>query len=365
MQRKIIHIDCDCYYAALEMRDFPHLRGRPIAVGGQSSRSVLSTCNYEARAFGLHSAMPSWRAQALCPQVIIQAHRFEVYRAASEQMMAIFSRYADLVEPLSLDEAYLDVSESHWFGGSATLLAEHIRAEILAEVGITVSAGVAPNKFLAKVSSDWNKPNGIFVVPPHRVDGFVSQLPVKKIWGVGEKFNQRLNQMGIKTCGDLQQWPMPKLVQFFGKSGAWLYQRARGIDERAVGRTGSRKSQSIEHTFAADLAGEEQCLSHLPLLYAGLMQRINDQDCPPLKSVFVKVRFSDFTTTTLERAWALEADSYQRLLRAACAKNSKAVRLLGLGVRFNEAGSSAQLSLWGPDESPSIGSAASDARSWV
>jgi len=351
MQRKIIHIDCDCYYAALEMRDFPHLRGRPIAVGGQSSRSVLSTCNYEARAFGLHSAMPARRAQALCPQVIIQPHRFEVYRAASEQMMAIFSRYADLVEPLSLDEAYLDVSESHWFGGSATLLAEHIRAEILAEVGITVSAGVAPNKFLAKVSSDWNKPNGIFVVPPHRVDGFVSQLPVKKIWGVGKKFNERLNQMGIKTCGDLQQWPMPKLVQFFGKSGAWLYQRARGIDERVVGRTGTRKSQSIEHTFAADLAGEDQCLNQLPQLFAGLMKRVDAKTSPPLKSVFVKVRFSDFTTTTMERPWAMEAESYQRLLRAACAKNPRAVRLLGLGVRFNEAGCAAQLSLWGPDES--------------
>ena len=352
MQRKIIHIDCDCYYAALEMRDFPHLRGHPVAVGGQSSRSVLSTCNYEARAFGLHSAMPSRRAVALCPQVIIQPHRFEIYRAASEQMMAIFARYADLVEPLSLDEAYLDVSDSLWFGGSATLLAEHIRAEVFREVGITVSAGVATNKFLAKVASDWNKPNGIFVVPPRRVDDFVSALPVKKIWGVGKKFNERLNQMGIKTCGDLQQWSMPKLVQFFGKSCPWLYQRSRGVDERAVGRTGTRKSQSIEHTFATDLAGEEECLKQLPELYAGLMKRINDKSCPPLKSVFVKVRFNDFTTTTMERPWALDAQSYQRLLQAACAKSAKAVRLLGLGVRFNEADSTDQLTLWGPNESP-------------
>jgi len=351
MQRKIIHIDCDCYYAALEIRDFPHLKGRPIAVGGQGLRAVLSTCNYEARAYGIHSAMPTQRALSLCPGLIIQPHRFEVYRSVSEQIHSIFKRYSNQIEPLSLDEAYLDVTESTWFGGSATLLAEHIRQEIFNEVGITVSAGVAPNKFIAKVASDWNKPNGTYVVAPKDLELFVKHLPVNKINGVGKKFNEKLNSMGVQTCGDIQQWSLPKLVQFFGKSGPWLFQVSRGIDERAVGRSGKRKSMSIEHTFSSDLAGEQECLIQLPSLYGSLIERLDKKSLPPLKSVFVKVRFNDFSTTTMERPWALQDKSFQRLLQAACNKSPRAIRLLGLGVRFNDAAPEAQLTLWPAQDS--------------
>ncbi len=346
MQRKIIHIDCDCYYAALEMRDYPELRGKPVAVGGTGPRSVLSTCNYEARAYGIHSAMPGRRALALCPSLIVQPHRFDVYRTVSEQIHRIFSRYTDTIEPLSLDEAYLDVSESLWFGGSATLLAEHIRREIYQEVGITVSAGIAPNKFLAKVCSDWNKPNGQFVLTPANVESFLQHLPVSKINGVGKKLTQRLSDMGVKTCGDLQQWPLPKLIQYFGKGGLWLFHRARGIDNRSVGRHGERKSLSIEHTFATDLAGERDCLVELDRLYEELQRRLARKATPPMKSIFVKVRFNDFTTTTMERAWELNSRSYQKLIQSASLRSQKGIRLLGLGVRFSDSASANQLDLW-------------------
>lgn len=346
MQRKIIHIDCDCYYAALEMRDFPYLKGKPIAVGGTGPRSVLSTCNYEARAFGIHSAMPSRRALALCPDLIIQPHRFEVYRSVSETIQSIFLRFTDRIEPLSLDEAFLDVTDSNWFGGSATLLAEHIRQEIEQAVGITVSAGVAPNKFLAKIASDWNKPNGLFVVSPDRMEGFLQDLPVGKINGVGKKFEARLKQHKILTCGDALTWPLPSLIQHFGKSGLWLYQRARGIDNRAVGRSGTRKSLSIEHTFATDLGDETACLEQVETLYEGLMKRLARKPAPPIRSLFVKVRFNDFTTTTMERSLAISGEHFKQLVRSACQRSQLGIRLLGLGVRFDEHYTEAQMELW-------------------
>jgi len=346
MQRKIIHIDCDCYYAALEMRDFPHLKGHPIAVGGNGRRSVLSTCNYEARSFGIHSAMPSGRALALCPQLVIQPHRFEVYKAVSEQIHRIFERFTDKIEPLSLDEAFLDVTDSTWFGGSATLLAEHIRQEIFHEIGITVSAGVAPNKFLAKICSDWQKPNGLFVLIPSKVDAFLVDLPVRKINGVGKKLTERLGQLGVQTCGDLQQWPLPKLIQYFGKSGLWLHQRAFGIDNRVVGRTGTRKSLSIEHTFTNDLADEAACLTALVALYEGLQKRMSKKTLPPIKGLFVKVRFNDFSTTTMERALEFSFSNFKKLIIAACTRQQLGIRLLGLGVKFDETPSESQLDLW-------------------
>ena len=202
--RKIIHIDADCFYAAVEVRDNPALKGKPIAVGGSATRrGVVATASYEARKFGVHSAMASATALKRCPGLILIPGRMAVYREASRQMQEIYVDYADLVEPLSLDEAFLDVSQSPHCRGSATLIAEEIRQRIFDRVGITVSAGIAPNKFLAKVASDWNKPNGQFVVTPDRVADFLSELPVRKIWGVGKVTAQRLEKQGIKTCADV------------------------------------------------------------------------------------------------------------------------------------------------------------------
>lgn len=336
MQRKIIHVDCDCFYAAVEMRDFPHLQGKPVAVSGTSLRGVLSTCNYEARAFGLHSAMPTHKAVALCPHVILQPHRFDAYREASERIQAIFLQYTDTIEPLSLDEAFLDVTGSDLFSGSATLLAQHIRQQIEKEVGITVSAGIAPNKFLAKVASDWNKPNGSFTISPAHVERFVYQLPVKKIFGVGAKSAERLKLFGIETCGDLHDHSVTELVNQFGKSGLRLYELSRGIDDRPVSNDRTRKSLSIEHTFNTNLPTLGACLGKLPNLYETLISRLKKKQDLGIRSLFMKIKYADFRQTTIERCLPLDSGSYQSLLLSALKDHHQPVRLMGLGVRFKD-----------------------------
>lgn len=352
--RAILHVDCDCYYAALEMRDAPELMGKPVAVGGRGPRSVLTTCNYEAREFGVHSAMPTRQALNLCPDLIILPPRFDVYRETSEQIRTIFRRYANRIEPLSLDEAFLDISETPWFAENREMLAEHIRAEVFQTVGITVSAGLAPNKFLAKIASDWNKPNGLFVIEPEQVQPFLESLPLRKINGVGKKLAERLARHELHTCGDVRRWPLPRLLNHFGKTGLWLHQRALGIDDRPVGGDHDRKSLSLEHTFGKDLGSQDQCQSALVPLFEKMQARLNKQKGLHIKSIFVKVRFHDFKTTTMERGWALNFQSYQRLLQAACRAQNSPVRLIGMGVRFDTHISDAQLSLW-PEESGQLG----------
>lgn len=346
--RKIIHIDCDCYYAALEMRDFPELRGRPIAVGGQGPRGVLSTCNYEARAFGVRSAMPTGRARALCPQLIIQPSRFDVYRSVSRQMRDIFSRYTDRIEPLSLDEAFLDVSDSDAFAGSATRLAQHLRAEIRQELGITVSAGVAPNKYLAKIASDWNKPDGLCVITPDQVASFVQALPVERLFGVGKKTAERMHQLGYRTCGDLQQASLMTLVDRFGRFGPRLYELARGQDERPVRTEYRAKSLSVEHTYPTDLPTQSDCRAELATLFDELQRRLNRrQQVAEIDRVFLKMRFRSFRQTTVERSLPVSAESFEPLLAEAWQRGQQEpVRLLGLGVRFNAEADNPQLGLF-------------------
>ena len=221
--RKIIHIDCDCFYAAIEMRDDPRLAGRAVAVGGAAERrGVIATCNYEARAFGVRSAMPTRNALRLCPDLLILKPRMDAYREASRQIHAILRDYSELIEPLSLDEAYLEVTDSLHFAGSATRIAEDIRRRVAADVGITVSAGVAPNKFLAKIASDWNKPDGLFVIRPEQVEGFVATLPVARLHGVGKVTAERLKRLGIEHCSQLREWDRLALVREFGSFGERL-----------------------------------------------------------------------------------------------------------------------------------------------
>src|SRR5688572_8550149 len=245
--RKIIHCDCDCFYAAIEMRDNPALREVPLAVGGRpDQRGVVATCNYEARRYGIHSAMATAQALKLCPHLVVIPPAMDKYRAASKQILAIYHDYTDLVEPLSLDEAYLDVSESTHCKGSATLIAQEIRQRIFATVGITASAGVAPNKFVAKIASDWHKPDGLCLVRPDEVDAFVAALPVKKLHGVGKVTAAKLNKLGAETCGDLRSWTLADLEQHFGRFGTRLHDLCRGIDEREVSTSRERKSISTE-----------------------------------------------------------------------------------------------------------------------
>ncbi|MDR0703102.1 MAG: DNA polymerase IV [Azoarcus sp.] len=338
---KIIHCDCDCFYAAVEMRNDPALRGKPLAVGGRAeTRGVIATCNYEARAFGVHSAMSTARALRLCPQLTLVPPDFRRYREASRQILAIYRDYTPLVEPLSLDEAYLDVSGLEHCQGSATLMAEEIRARIRAEVRITASAGIAPNKFLAKVASDWNKPDGQFVIRPQDVDAFVAALPVGRIFGVGKVTATRLQKHGVRTCGDLRAWDIARLVDEFGRFGTTLHQLCRGIDERLVCPDRIRKSLSVETTYARDLPDLAACHTELPALIAEFHRRFAKLPAPrPVRQAMVKVKFADFTRTTAECVSAAPSEAvWAALLDEAWTRRERPVRLLGVGVRFVETG---------------------------
>ncbi|KJZ38071.1 MULTISPECIES: DNA polymerase IV [Pseudomonas] len=338
-QRKIIHVDCDCFYAAIEMRDDPRLAGKPLAVGGSADRrGVIATCNYEARAYGVRSAMSSGHALKLCPDLTIVKPRMDAYREASKEIHTIFRDYTDMIEPLSLDEAYLDVSDSAHFGGSATRIAQDIRRRVSNQLHITVSAGVAPNKFLAKIASDWKKPNGLFVITPDQVEDFVSGLPVSKLHGVGKVTADKLGRLGIVDCSQLREWDKLALVREFGSFGERLWSLARGIDERLVHNDSRRQSISVENTYDVDLPDLVSCLDKLPELLetlGGRMARI-DSSYRPGKP-FVKVKFHDFTQTTLEQAGAgRDLGSYQLLLTQAFNRGGKPVRLLGVGVRLED-----------------------------
>lgn len=336
-QRKIIHIDCDCFYAAIEMRDDPSLARRPIAVGGAADRrGVIATCNYEARAYGVRSAMASGHALKLCPDLLILRPRMDAYREASREIHNIFRTYTEQIEPLSLDEAYLDVTACEHFSGSATRIAEDIRRRVWQQLRITVSAGVAPNKFLAKIASEWNKPDGLFVITPAQVDDFVQALEVKRLHGVGRVTAEKLGRLGIRTCSDLREWHRLDLVREFGAFGERLWGLARGVDERSVQVESRRQSVSVEQTYDKDLPDLAACLERLPELLQQLATRMArlDNGYRPGKP-FVKLKFHDFTQTTMEQAGAgLEIDDYADLLAIAFSRGARPVRLIGVGVRL-------------------------------
>lgn len=335
------------------MRDDPSLLGKPLAVGGRADqRGVVATCNYEARHFGIHSAMATAQAIKRCPQLIVIPPAMEKYRVASRQILAIYRDYTELVEPLSLDEAYLDVSDCARHGGSATLIAREIRQRIHDTVGITASAGVAPNKFIAKIASDWNKPNGQFVVRPQEVDAFVAVLPVHKLHGVGKVTAAKLRRLGADTCGDLRGWSLSDLQQHFGKFGTRLFELCRGIDHRQVSSDRERKSVSVEETYVTDLPDLEACRAALPELLTRLQTRIGRaQAGNSISKLFVKIRFSDFQRTTAEcSGGALDEATFQRLLATAYHRRERPVRLLGVGIGVDEARDQ-QWQLFDPQES--------------
>ncbi|GGQ27458.1 DNA polymerase IV [Shewanella litoralis] len=334
--RKIIHIDMDCYFAAVEMRDFPELRGKAIAVGGRSDRrGVISTCSYEARKFGVRSAMSSYHALQLCPQLILVPGRMDVYKSVSMQIREIFHRYTDLVEPLSLDEAYLDVTDCTEHKGSATLIANAIRDEIFAVTGLTASAGVAPIKFLAKIASDLNKPNGQYVITPNQISDFVKDLPLSKIPGVGKVTSQKLADIGLVTCFDVQQYPKVKLIEAFGKFGHVLIERAQGIDTRQISPHRVRKSVGVETTLAKDIFTLEQCHQVLPQLIQELSARVqrSAKDRMVNKQV-VKLKFNDFKQTTIEqRSGEISVNVFYQLLEQALLRaEGRGIRLIGVSI---------------------------------
>lgn len=338
-QRKIIHVDMDCFYAAVEMRDDPSLKGIPIAVGGASDRrGVISTCNYEARAFGVHSAMATAHAIRLCPDLKVLPGRMSHYQAISKQIREIFSRYTDIIEPLSLDEAYLDVTDCEQFKGSATRIAEDIRRAIKQELGLTASAGVAPNKFLAKVCSDENKPDGQCVISPTEVDNFVVKLPLKKIPGVGKVTQARLAKAGLETCLDVRELGETQVLKQFGSLGELLWKRAHGIDNRELTTSWIRKSLSVERTFAEDVPEVFEAEQLIDKLFEELERRLSKYSDRPIKNQQVKLKFSDFRSTTMERkSRQLDKQLFADLLPLAWERgNGLGIRLLGLGVSFQD-----------------------------
>lgn len=333
MIRKIIHIDMDCFYAAIEVRDNPSLNGKPVGVGGSKGRGVLTTANYEARQFGCHSAMPVFKARQLCPEIILTPVRFDVYREESSRIRAIFSRYTDLIQPLSLDEAYLDVSHR---AESGAALALEIRRAIYLETGLTASAGIAPNKMIAKVASDWNKPDGQLEVRVKDVDGFMRGLRVAKLQGVGKKGQETLARLGIETCGDFQQLSKVEAAEKLGRWGLELYDRCRGNDDREVSVSRSRKSLSKERTFRENIDDIDWLMNVLRKLRSEVEEAVKHKSSQEIKSRVVKLKFEDFTQTTAEKAGKkMDELAYRELLSLAWSRREgKSVRLLGVGVKF-------------------------------
>lgn len=319
------------------MRDNPELVGKPIAVGGSPDRrGVVATCNYTAREFGIHSAMPAATARKHCPDLIIIRPDMEKYRRASQQILEIFRHYTSVIEPLSLDEAFLDVSESSHYQGSATLIADAIRQQVRDEVKITISAGIASNKFLAKIASDWNKPDGQFVITPNQVNGFVAKLPVHKLPGVGKVTASKMKRLGIENCNDLRQLDAEQLREYFGSFGERLHELSMGIDDRPVQTERIRKSVSVENTFAVDLPTLQSCLEELPQLELQLAKRLNKLgDEYRVHKQFIKIKFHDFVHTTVEMVSnTATMDNFVKLCEEGFSRGERPVRLLGMGVRL-------------------------------
>jgi len=345
--RVIVHLDMDCFYAAIEVRDRPSLRGKPVGVGGaRDRRGVLTTCNYEAREFGVRSAMPTFMALQRCPQLIVVPTRFDVYRREAAVIRGILHRFTNLIEPLSLDEAYLDLSAHP---GAPSAVAQLIRGLIFSKTRLTASAGIGPNKLVAKIASEVNKPNGQLEVKPEEVSDFMRPLPVRKIWGVGEKTEQKLEQLGIRTCAEMQALSRIQLQEHFGKFGAELFDLCRGIDDRPVEPDRPRKSLSTEQTFTVDLTTIGQCEEKLDELYQELMAELAQKETNrTISGIFVKLKFHDFSRTTADRA-GLDPSlpAFRSLLAEAFSRAEKNVRLIGVGVRFAESvPADAQLALF-------------------
>ncbi|ABC94040.1 DNA-directed DNA polymerase protein (plasmid) [Rhizobium etli CFN 42] len=351
--RKIIHIDMDAYYASVEQRDNPELRGKPIAVGGSAARGVVAAASYEARKFGVHSAMPSVTAKRKCPDLIFVPPRFDIYKAVSQQIREIFAEYTPMIEPLSLDEAYLDVTHNLKGMEIATEIALEIRARIKAITGLNASAGISYNKFLAKMASDLNKPNGQAVITPRNGPAFVEALPVKKFHGVGPATAEKMHRLGIDTGADLKGKTLEFLVEHFGKSGPYFYGIARGIDERQVKPNRVRKSVGAEDTFSQDLHAYEPAREALQPLIEKVWGYCEANGIGA-KTVMLKVKYADFNQITRSKtvpiplAAIADLEEIVGLLLAPIFPPRKGIRLLGVSLSSLErraAGTEPQLRL--------------------
>lgn len=344
--KKIIHIDMDCFFAAIEIRDNPTLACQAIAVGGQNRRSVLTTCNYIARQYGIHSGMKTSEALQRCSSLTVIPVNLEKYRAVSKKLNAILLQYSNVVEMISLDEAYIDVSGISLYRGSATLIAQRIKDHIKNDLHLIASAGAAPNKFLAKIASDWEKPDGLCVISPDKINEFITNLPIEKIPGVGKVLKSKLHDMRIHTCSDLQKISLYELRKEFGMFGVKLYERCRAIDDREVTPNRAHQMISVEITFDYDVKRLPDCLSALPKLLEKLNERLKRFSDRAINKQFIKLKFTDFSSTTVERkANSLDHNLYADLIQEGAIRKELPIRLVGIGVKFDPENNISQIPL--------------------
>lgn len=327
----------DAFFASVEQLDHPELRGKPVAVGGSGERSVVAAASYEARKYGVRSAMPSVTAKRLCPDLIFVRHNFERYHEVSETVFGIFREYTDIIEPLSIDEAFLDVTDDKKGIGSATLIAKAIRKRIREVTGLTASAGVSVNKFLAKIASDVNKPDGIFVITPEKAEKYIESLPVEKFFGIGKVTAKQMHKLGIHFGADLKNWDKESLIRNFGKSGIFFYEIARGIDDRPVETSYERKSIGTELTYEKDLTSRFEIVAELYKVEKELMERLNAAATTG-RTITVKVKFADFRQITRSRTLHDYVRSFDILhkevtaLRKGMNLEGERIRLLGVSI---------------------------------
>jgi DNA polymerase-4 len=335
--RKIIHIDMDAFFASVEQLDNPELRGKPVAVGGSGERHVVAAASYEARKFGVRSAMPSVTAKRLCPDLIFVRHRFDRYTEVSEQVFEIFREYADLVEPLSIDEAFLDVTTDKKNIGSATIIAKEIKNEIRKRTGLTASAGISFNKFLAKMASEIRKPDGLFAVLPEEAEKFIEDLPVEKFYGIGRVTAGKMHKLGIHNGYDLKKWDLASLIRNFGKAGKFYFDIVRGIDDRPVETEYERKSIGAELTYEKDLTTGFEIIAELYKIEKEVMERLEHAETTG-KTITVKVKFSDFRQITRSKTLQNSIGDFKTLhkevseIRKSLDLRGSRIRLLGISV---------------------------------
>jgi len=330
--RKIIHIDMDAFFASVEQLDNPELRGKPVAVGGSGERSVVAAASYEARKFGVRSAMPSVIAKRLCPGLIFVRHHFERYQEISSEVFGIFSRYSDLVEPLSIDEAFLDVTDDRLKIGSATVIAKKIKAEIREKTGLTASAGISVNKFLAKIASEVKKPDGLFVIKPEMAEKYIEELPIEKFFGIGKVTAEKMHKLGIHKGADLKRWDLLSLIRNFGKVGAFYFDIVRGIDDRPVEPYSERKSVGTELTFEKDLVTNFEIIAELYKIEKELMTRLEEAGTSG-RTITLKIKFSDFRQITRSRTLQNYVRDFD-LLHREVTRIRKALDLAGSKIRL-------------------------------
>ena len=334
--RKIIHVDMDAFFASVEQKDNPELRNKPIAVGGSGDRGVVAAASYEARKFGVRSAMPSSIAKRRCPNLIFVKGRHDRYKEVSKQIMSIFHEFTDLVEPLSIDEAFLDVTYNKKNLPSASLIAKEIKERIKEVTGLTASAGISVNKFLAKIASDYQKPDGLFVIPPKDVEQFIEQLSIDKFFGVGKVTADKMHQLGIFRGKDLKERSLAELTRVFGKAGVYYFQIAQGIDNRPVNPNRVRKSVSTEHTFHADLSNKDLIRKDMIATAEDLLRRLKKSGFRG-RTLSLKVKYSSFEQVTRSKTILSELNQLDQILNLANEllnqiELKESIRLLGLTV---------------------------------